>query len=227
MKILIVDDEKKVQEFLKKGLTNKETTVDVARNADESFVLLAKSVYDVIILDRMLGGLDSVKSLSQFRTKAPQAKIIILSALSEVDDKVEGLTLGADDYLAKPFHISELTARIQALTRRGTKEGKGVTVLKLKDLTIYLDSQRVERSDKRISLTAKEYKLLALLVKNPNKVFSKSDLLSEVWEIHYDPESNIVEVLVNHLRAKVDKGFDVPLIHSKRGGGYWGGDKES
>ncbi len=223
MKILIVEDEKKVQQFLKKGLGNSNMTVEAVSTIKDMIALLANNVYDVLILDRMLGGVDSVAYLADVRKKVPKAKIIILSALSEVDDKVEGLSHGADDYLSKPFHIDELVARINALTRRGAGEGTGNTVLTLQDLTIYLDSQRVERAGKRLSLTAKEYKLLALLVKNTDKIFSKNDLLKEVWEISYDPGSNIVEVLVNHLRAKVDKDFPVALVHSRRGDGYWAG----
>lgn len=227
MKLLIVEDEQKVQNFLKKGLNSQETSVDTASTPQELLSLLAANNYDIIILDRLLGGIDALKYIPEIRQKSPAVKIIVLSALSEVDDKVDGLNHGADDYLAKPFHLSELQARIQAVTRRETLAGTLDNLVQLKDLTIHLDTQKVERNGVRIPLTAKEYKLMVFLARNPNHIFSKIDILSEIWEIKYFPESNIVEVLVNHLRGKIDKDFDPPLIHSKRSVGYWAGDKEA
>lgn len=224
MKVLVVEDEKKVLSFLQKGLSSSEISVDTASNLDELFAALMSVTYDAIVLDRLLGGVDAMTAISRIRTRAPSTKILILSALSDVDDKVEGLSSGADDYLGKPFEISELIARLRAICRR-TAAGEGKdNVLRYKDLTIYLDTQRVERNGTRIQLTAKEYKLLVFLIKKPNRIFSKVELLSNIWEIQYYPESNVIEVLVNHLRNKVDKDFEPKLIHSRRGIGYWGGD---
>jgi DNA-binding response OmpR family regulator len=227
MKVLVVEDEAKVLKFIQKGLSNSEISVDTSTSIDELFSNLLSISYDAIVLDRLLKGVDSIRYLSEIKKKAPQAKIIVLSALSEVDDKVEGLTSGADDYLGKPFHIDELLARLRALCRRGNADQTGKDhILTFKDLTINLDNQKVERGGKRIELTAKEYKLLVYLVKKPNRVFPKTELINKVWELNYYPESNVVEVVVNHLRSKVDKGYETPLIHSKRGVGYWAGDKD-
>lgn len=227
MKVLIVEDETKVLNFVKNGLKSAEMSVDTATDLSEMFSNLLSVKYDVIVLDRLLGGVDSVKYLSEIRKKSPGTRIVILSALSDVDDRVEGLTEGADDYIAKPFHVSELIARIRALVRRQESEASQSNLLKYGDLSIKLDSQRVERDGKRIELTAKEYKLLVFLVRQPQKIFSKAQLLDHVWELQYYPESNVVEVVINHLRSKVDKGFGEPLIHSKRGVGYWVGEKDA
>lgn len=227
MKVLIVEDEPKVLNFLKKGLSSSEISVDVASNLDELFSTLLSHSYDAIVLDRLLGGVDAMTAISRIRTRSPSTKILILSALSDVDDKVVGLSSGADDYLGKPFEISELIARLRAVCRRVSADPEGRdNILRYKDLTIYLDTQRVERNGTRILLTAKEYKLLAFLIKKPNRVYSKPELLSNIWEIQYYPESNVIEVLVNHLRNKVDKDFEPKLIHSRRGTGYWAGDAD-
>ncbi len=225
MKILVVEDEKKVRQFLKKGLSGSDIVVDTAENLEELFSSLLSISYDAIVLDRLLSGIDSLPHISDIRKKAPQTKILVLSALSEVEEKIEGLNSGADDYLAKPFNISELVARLRALCRRADTTSQN-NILRLQDLTLNLDTQGAERGGQRLQLTAKEYKLLALLVKRPDRIYSKSELLNQVWEIQYYPESNVVEVLVNHLRSKVDKGFSVKLIHSKRGVGYWAGSSD-
>ena len=220
MKILIVEDEAKVLNFVKKGLTSAGMTVDCAKTVDEVFSSMMSVEYDVMVLDRLLKGVDSLRYLAEIRKKSPKAKIIILSALNDVEDKVKGLSEGADDYLGKPFNLTELIARIQAVSRRTSDDGASNTIV-FEDLLIKLDSQRVERSGKRLDLTAKEYKLLSLLAKNPNKIYSKSQLLDQVWELQYYPESNVVEVVVNHLRSKLDKEFTKPLLQSRRGVGYW------
>lgn len=226
MKVLIVEDEQKVQNFLKKGLTEKGFAADGASDLDEIFHRLESSHYDAIILDRLLSGVDALAHLARIREKAPGTRIIVLSALSDVDDKIDGLTTGADDYLGKPFHLSELVARLEAITRRDIVEGQqGEDLIRVGDLTIHLDSQSAERGATQIELTAKEYKLLVYLAKRTNRVFSKDDLVKNVWNLKHVPESNVVEVVINRLRNKIDKGSAGPLIHSRRGVGYWVGDK--
>lgn len=227
MKVLLVEDERKVLTLLKKGLGTGEIAVDTASDLTQVFANLLSVSYDAIILDRLLGGIDSIRYLPDIKKKAPHTKIIILSALSDVDDKVEGLASGADDYLGKPFHFSELKARLRAVCRRDHTTENPSNRLKLHDLIIHLDTQRVERAGKRIDLTAKEYKLLVFLVKKPNRIYSKAEILNTVWELDHYPESNVIEVAINHLRSKVEKGYERPLIHSKRGGGYWAGDREA
>lgn len=225
MRVLVVEDEVKVRNFLKKGLSSHEMVVDAVATVDELFASLLSISYDVIILDRLLGGIDSLKTISEIRKKSPGTKILILSALSEVGEKVKGLTNGADDYLGKPFHVEELIARLRALTRRSSGSASSDTCLNYEDLMITFSNQRVEREGKRVELTPKEYKLLVFLLKRPNHIFSKVDLLNGVWELDYYPESNVVEVVMNHLRNKIDKGFKRELIHSRRGVGYWLGDE--
>lgn len=228
MNVLIVEDEIKVQNLIKQGLKTAGIDSDAAGSLEEMFVQLEESVYDAMILDRLLHGSDSLPKIAQLKKKYPSMHIIILSALSDVDEKVDGLSGGADDYLGKPFQIKELVARLHALSRRGGKsEADKNHTLKFGDIVVNLDSQSVERQGKRLDLTAKEFKLLVYLMREPGKIATKSELIDSVWELQYHPESNIVEVLVNHLRSKIDKGFDQPLIHSKRGTGYWFGEKKA
>ena len=226
MKLMVVEDEKKVLNFIKKALSNAEFAVDSAYNLDEMFSNMLSAKYDVIVLDRMLGGIDAIKYVPDIKKKSPGTKIIVLSALSEVEDKVCGLSSGVDDYLGKPFHLSELIARVRALLRRTEDDHRKGNILTFKDLVVDLESQLVKRKDKKIELTPKEYKLLIYLMRKPNRIASKTELLNEVWELQHYPESNVLEVAINHLRGKVDKSHDQPLIHSKRGVGYWFGDNE-
>lgn len=228
MKILVVEDESKVLTFLRKGLSSSEISTDTASNLSELFSNLLSVHYDAIVLDRLLGGVDSMGYIPEIKKKAPHTRIIILSALSDVDEKVDGLASGADDYVGKPFHLAELIARLRAVCRRHDAHSLFQTnTLQLKDLRIHLDTQKIERAGKRIDLTAKEYKLIVFLVRKPNRIYSKAEILNAVWELEHYPESNVVEVVITHLRSKIDKGFDTALIHSKRGGGYWAGDKEA
>jgi len=225
MKILVVEDEPKVRDFVKKALDDAGMVVDAVSTLSDLLTVLKTNSYDSVVLDRLLHGKDSLDYLPQIRAAAPQTKILVLSALSEVDEKVKGLNEGADDYLAKPFHVSELLARLRSLTRRaaaGTRAEKD-TDLSYKDLKIDLATQRVLRGTNKIDLSAKEYRLLCTLARTPCKIFSKMELLDQVWEMNHFPESNVVEVTIAGLRAKVDKGY-TPLIQSKRGAGYWLGE---
>lgn len=231
LKILVVEDELKVRTFIKQALEGAGMTVDAVETRVHLLSALKTFPYDLIVLDRLVMGQDLVDSLPEIRSRSPQVKILVLSALAEVEEKVQGLTEGADDYLVKPFHISELVARIRSLLRRQDQWKKGVkgirdTILVYDDLKIDLETQRVTRKEKRIDLTGKEYRLLCLLTRHPGRVFSKMELLDQVWDMNHFPESNVVEVTVASLRAKIGrttKGIK-PLIQSRRGAGYWLGE---
>lgn len=226
MKILVVEDEKKVRNFITQALSDAGMAVDAVSGVEDMLVSLGTNEYDAIVLDRLLGGEDSLDSIAKIRQAAPKLKILILSALSEVGEKVEGLSEGADDYLGKPFHVSELIARLRALVRRDETASKSAkdTEIIYKDLKIDLETQRVFRGDKKIELTGKEFKTLCVLARHAGRIFSKSKLLDEVWDLNHFPESNVVEVTIANLRSKLDRGF-APLVHSRRGAGYWFGEK--
>jgi two-component system, OmpR family, response regulator len=226
MKVLVVEDEAKVRSFLKKGLEGKEISIDIVSNLDEMFASFLTISYDIIVLDRLLNGIDSLPYIPEIKKKHPKTKVIILSALSEVEEKVEGLGLGADDYLAKPFYISELVARLRVLVRRNEAHDKSDGIVTYDDIEINLNTQRVECSGKRVDLTPKEYKILVLLAKNPDRVFTKIELIDQVWELQHYPESNVVEVAINHLRKKVNEHKEEKIIHSRRNVGYWLGASE-
>lgn len=225
MRILVAEDEKKVQRFIKQALEQAGMVVDTVSSVQELTSSIAALSYDVLVLDRLLGSEDSLDSIGDIRKVSPNTRILVLSALAEVEDKVRGLTEGADDYLGKPFHVSELVARLRTLVRRDTSaEGASKdTTVSFEDLKIDLDKQRVYRGERRIDLTGKEFRILCLLARHPGQVFSKSAILDQAWDLNHFPESNIVEVTIANLRSKVDKGFK-PLIKSRRGLGYWLGD---
>lgn len=222
MRVLIVEDEPKVLSFISQALESSGMTVDKVSAVSEVKLITKTLSFDVIVLDRLLHGEDSLEALSEIRRNNPLAKILVLSALSEVDEKVRGLTEGADDYLGKPFHVAELVARIRVLAKRSDSPAK-TSQLSYADLLMDLNSQKVMRGNCKIDLTAKEFRLLSLLLRNPGRVYSRSDLLDQVWDLNHFPESNVVEVTVASLRSKVDKGF-TPLIQSRRGAGYWLGE---
>ncbi len=226
MKILVVEDEIKVANFVKQALEEAGMTVDAVATLGDLLSLLKTSTYDVLVLDRLVKGHDLADELTKIRRISQGAKLLILSALADVEDKVKGLTQGADDYLAKPFHVSELIARVRVLGRRaGPANGQGKdTVLVYQDLKVDLETQRVFRNEKRIDLTGKEYRLLCLLVRHPGRIFSKMELLDQVWDMNHFPESNVVEVTIASLRSKIEKGFNQALIQSRRGAGYWLGE---
>lgn len=223
MKILLAEDEPKVRLFVKQALEEAGMTVDAVATEEDLLTSLKTSLYDAVVLDRLLRGHDTLDSLSRIRHSSPRTKVLILSALAEVEEKVRGLTDGADDYLGKPFHVSELIARLRSILRRQPQRGEKDTLLAFEDLKIDLENQKVTRKGKKIDLTGKEFRLLSLLARQPGKVFSKMDLLDRVWDLNHFPESNVVEVTIASLRAKIDKGFS-PLIQSRRGVGYWLGE---
>lgn len=225
MRILVAEDEKKVQQFIRTALEQAGMTVDTVASVSDLLAAVKSISYEVIILDRLLRGDDSLEVIDALRASAPQVKILFLSALAEVEDRVQGLASGADDYLGKPFHVAELVARIRALARRetGAEKAARLHTVTVGDLIIDIEKQRVTRGGKRIDLTGKEFRVLCLLARHPGQIFSKAAILDQVWDLNHFPESNIVEVTIANLRAKIDKGHN-PLISSRRGVGYWLGD---
>lgn len=218
MKILVVEDEERVAQFIQKGLKEEGHAVDVSYDGEDGGFLAEVNDYDLIILDLMLPKKNGLVVCKEIRERGVATPVLMLTARDSVEDKVRGLDAGADDYLAKPFAFEELLARVRALLRRQS-ETKTPT-LKIADLELDPMSRQVTRSGKRIRLTTKEYALLEYLMRNPRKVLSRTLIGEHVWDMNFDPESNVIDVYVSHLRAKVDKGFEVALIHTLRGQGY-------
>lgn len=217
MRILVIEDEKKVASFIKRGLEQESYAVDLAHNGVDGEHFAKSFEYDVIVLDIMLpvkAGLDVLKDIKAAGVKAP---VLLLTARDSVDDRVKGLDHGADDYLTKPFAFEELLARLRALMRRG---GQGAAVLKYSDLTLDPATRKAKRGDEDIELTVKEYALLEYLIRNPERVLSRVLIAEHVWDQTFDSETNVVDVYINHLRAKVDKDALKKLIHTVRGVGY-------
>ena len=223
MKILVAEDEKKVQKFIRQALEEAGMVVDTVITYTELLAALKANTYDALVLDRLLQGHDTLESIQIIRQQTPNIKILVLSALSDVEEKVKGLTEGADDYLGKPFHVSELLARLRTIARRPTTTSTKDTLIIYQDLKIDLGTQKVFRSETRLDLTSKEFKILCLLARHPGQIFSKTNILDQVWDLNHYPESNIVEVTIANLRSKIDKG-NKPLIQSRRGVGYWLGE---
>ncbi len=218
MRILIVEDEKKVAAFIKKGLEEETYAVDIAIDGEEGLHLGEQNQYDLIILDLMLPKINGLEILSILRSKKIETPILLLTAKDSVDDKVEGLNQGADDYLTKPFAFSELLARIRVLLRRGKTETK--TTLEIADLSLNLVSHKVNRGNEEIELTGKEYSLLEYFMRNQEKVLTRTMIAEHVWDYNFDTFTNVIDVYVNHLRKKIDKNFSTKLLHTLRGVGY-------
>lgn len=218
MKILVVEDEKRAAEYLRQGLTENGYTVDVALNGSDGLHAALTGDHDMVILDLMLPGVDGFAVLSALRT-AKHMPVLMLTARGQMNDKVRGFELGADDYLVKPFQFPELLARVRALLKRG-KGAPADLVQRVADLEVDPIRHRAVRAGQRIELTAKEFALLALLVQRSGEVLSRTEIASLVWDIHFDSETNVVDVAIRRLRAKVDAPFDTPLIHTVRGVGY-------
>jgi len=218
MKILVVEDEKRVTQFIQKGLKEEGHAVDVAYDGEEGGFLAEVNDYDLIILDLMLPKKNGIAMCREIRERGVVTPVLMLTARDSIEDKVRGLDAGADDYLVKPFAFKELLARVRALLRRRS-EVKTPT-LKIADLELDPISRRVTRSGKPIRLTTKEYSLLEYMLRNPGRVLSRTLIGEHVWDMNFDPESNVIDVYVSHLRSKVDRGFDLSLIHTLRGQGY-------
>lgn len=218
MRILVVEDEKKVASFIKKGLEEEYYSVDVAFDGKEGLKLALSEEYDLIILDLMLPFKDGLSILKELRAEKIFTPVLILTARDTIQDKVTGLDSGADDYLAKPFSFEELLARIRALLRRNSVDKNNI--LKAGDLKLDTQAHKAYRNDIEIQLTAKEYAILEYLMRNKNRVVSRTKISEHIYEFHFDPETNVIDVYINKLRNKVDKGFEKPIIHTVRGVGY-------
>ena len=218
MRILVVEDDKKVAGFIKKGLEEESYAVDVAYNGEDGLHFGSEGKYDLIILDIMLPKIDGLEILSQLRDQGKDTPILLLTAKDAVDDKVTGLNKGADDYLTKPFAFSELLARVRVLLRRGKAEVK--TTLMISDLTLDLVSHKVNRGGDEIELTGKEYGLLEYFMRNQEKVLTRTMIAEHVWDYNFDTFTNVIDVYINHLRKKIDKGRELKLLHTLRGVGY-------
>ena len=219
MKILVVEDEPKTGDYLKQGLGEAGFVVDLARDGLDGLHLALTEAYDLAILDVMLPGIDGWQVLQGIRRAGKEMPVLFLTARDELDDRVRGLELGADDYLVKPFAFAELLARVRTLLRRGSKS-KEADTLRAADLELDLLRRRVTRVGKRIDLTAKEFALLELLLRRQGEVLPRSLIASQVWDMNFDSDTNVVEVAVRRLRAKVDDDFTPKLIRTVRGMGY-------
>lgn len=220
--ILLVEDEKKLADTIQAGLAENDYEVTVAYNGLDGKKLFLDNAYDLIILDINLPFVTGYELTKLIREQDERVPIVILTALNFTDNKIEGFELGADDYITKPFEFRELLARIKALLRRSDlrAEEEQEKLLQIADLEMNLDSKEVRRGDKKISLTAKEFQLLEYLLKNKEKVVSRSDIAKNVWDIDFDTQTNVIDVYVNFLRKKLDRDFEPKLIHTQVGMGY-------
>ena len=220
MKVLLVEDNERVTQFVVKGLKESGHTVDHADNGRDGMFLAASEPYDVIIMDRMLPGeIDGLAIVEALRKSGKHTPILILSALSDVDERIRGLRSGGDDYLPKPFAFGELLARLDALTRRAQGEG-AQTKLEVGDLRVDLLNRKVTRGARSIVLQPREFKLLEYLMRHANQVVTRTMLLENVWDYHFDPQTNVVDVHISKLRQKIDADFERPLLRTVRNAGY-------
>jgi DNA-binding response OmpR family regulator len=218
MRMLIAEDDSALASFVKKGLEAEHYAVDVSEDGEQARALAAEFNYDLVVLDLNLPRLDGVSILRHVRTRKPSTPILILSGRHRIEDRVQCLDLGADDYLVKPFSFSELSARIRALLRRSHLPAE--SVLTVEDLKLDRVERRVERAGRRIDLTSKEFALLEYLMRNAGRRITRAMIIEHVWNLSFDTCTNVVDVYVNYLRRKVDDGFGKPLIHTIRGVGY-------
>jgi heavy metal response regulator len=216
--LLVVEDNPKMAGFIRQGFTEQGYAVDVADNGYDGEDLAAVEPYDLIILDVMLPDQDGTQVAENLRRRGVKTPILMLTALSTTADKVAGLDSGADDYLTKPFEFAELLARVRALLRRGQAEG--TTTLQYEDIQMDLASRMVTRAGERVKLTAKEFALLEYFLRNPDRILTRTAIGEHVWDMNFDPDSNVIDVYVSMLRRKLDKGFDKRLIHTLIGTGY-------
>ena len=220
MHILLIEDDNDAASYVIKGLKESGHVVDRASDGEEGLYMALDSNFDVLVVDRMLPKLDGLNLIEKVRKEKTDIPILILSALGEVDERVKGLKYGADDYLAKPFSFSELLARLEALSRRNQPEASS-SLLELGDLKLDLLSRKVEREGQVIDLQPREYKLLEFLLRRPNQVVTRTMLLEGVWEYHFDPQTNVIDVHISRLRSKIDKPFKgKQMLYTERGAGY-------
>ena len=219
MHVLVVEDDIETARYLQKGLSESGHVVELVHDGADGLALALDNRFDALVVDRMLPGLDGLALIETLRRKGRRTPVLILSALAQVDDRVEGLRAGGDDYLTKPFAFSELLARLEALLRRAG-DAAGEARLGLADLEMDLLARVVKRAGREIALQPREFTLLAYLMRHAGQVVTRTMLLEHVWGYHFDPQTNVIDVHVSRLRGKIDKGFDMPLIHTVRGVGY-------
>ena len=219
MRLLLIEDDLQAAEYLVKGLRESGYSVEHSPDGRDGLQKAARGPWDVIIADRQLPYLDGLAIITSLRERSDRTPVLILSALGTVDDRVHGLKAGGDDYLTKPFAFAELLARIEALNRRGAAASE-TTRLKIADLELDLLARRVSRAGRNIELTTKEFQLLEYLVRHAGQTVTRTMLLEGVWNLHFDPQTNITDVHMSRLRNAIDKGFPKPLIHTVRGAGY-------
>ncbi len=218
MKILIIEDEKRMAGILKKGLKENAFIVDLAHDGEEGLYMAENYPYDAMLLDIMLPIMDGLTILSELRAKGCDVPVLLITARGEIESRIKGLNVGADDYITKPFDFYELLARLRTVIRRS--KGKSSPLVTVDDLTIDTNSRMVRRAEKEIALSATEYSLLEYLALNSGRVISRTELTEHIYDTDFDRDSNVIDVYVNHLRNKLDKGFDRQIIHTVRGAGY-------
>jgi len=218
VRILVVEDQQKIAEFIRRGLEEHGFRVDVCRTGEDGFERACREPYDAMVLDIMLPGRDGLSVLRELRGRRIATPVILLTARDGLEERVEGLNLGADDYLAKPFFVEELAARLNALLRRAS--GTPPSQLKVADLTLDLITREVRRGGSKIELTAREFDLLAYLMRSPGRVYTRTQINEHVWDTHFDTGTNVVDVAIARIRKKVDEGAQVKLIETIRGVGY-------
>jgi two-component system OmpR family response regulator len=219
MHILLMEDDVRAAGYLAKGLEECGHVVDLAGDGDSALHLALTGHYDAIIADRMLPRRDGLSVVRLLRTDGNTTPVLVLSALGEVDDRVEGLRAGGDDYLVKPYAFSELLARLDALTRRQSRSADSAQ-LRVADLVLDSNKYSVTRAGRVIRLQPREFRLLECLLRHADQVVTRTMLLEQVWDFHFDPQTNVIDVQISRLRAKIDRDFDVPLLHTVRGAGY-------
>ena len=223
MRILLIEDDPETSRFIRKGLAEAGHVLDHAGDGKQGLLLALDAEHDVLVVDRMLPGLDGLSIVRSLRAAGRDTPVLVLSALGEVDDRVEGLRAGGDDYLVKPFALAELSARLEALVRRrdtGTGAAGPVTRLIVADLEMDLLARSVKRAGRAIDLKPREFRLLEYLMRHAGQVVTRTMLLEAVWDYHFDPQTNVIDVHVSRLRRKINRDAGVPLIHTVRGAGY-------
>ncbi|WP_309394089.1 response regulator transcription factor [Chelatococcus sambhunathii] len=219
MKLLIVEDDREAAAYVVKGFAEAGHVADHAADGEEGYALASGANYDVLVVDRMLPKLDGLTLIGRLKAEGSKTPVLILSALGQVDDRVQGLRAGGDDYLTKPYAFAELLARVEALSRRGGASAQE-TVYRIADLELDRLSHTVTRGGQDIPLQPREFRLLEYLMRNAGQVVTRTMLLENVWDYHFDPQTNVIDVHVSRLRSKIDKGFDKQLLHTVRGAGY-------
>ncbi|MDF1860122.1 MAG: response regulator transcription factor [Verrucomicrobiales bacterium] len=218
MRVLVVEDQERIASFIEKGLKEQGFVVDLTRDGDDGYALATTEPYDAIVLDIMLPGRDGLSILKNLRKKGNNVPVLLLTARSELDERLEGLNLGADDYMTKPFYIEELIARLHTIVRRSA--GEATHLLKVEDLFMDLVNRVVKRGEEEIQLSMREFSLLEYLMKSPGRVVSRMQICEHVWNYSFDPDTNLVDVYIQRIRKKVDKEFPTKLIETVRGVGY-------